>query len=323
MASVSSSSELQMQWLLDALVEEGRIPPGAALVAIERHVESSTHSSEVLTLALSDGQYLRLFCKHGVPTKQGWLAYGHRGGLSYEIEVYRRVLTSVDVSTPLFYGALHHPKGEEPYLLLQHLDGAIPVYRVKNAEAMPDAARWAARFHRLAEQMLCGPAIRFLRRYDMNYYAGWSRRALQLARHHGVDDTWLVRLCEHYVGFVRLLLSSPQTIIHGEYYPKNVLAHNGTIFPIDWESAAIAPGAIDLASLIHRWPSDVSFRCQTAYYEARQSDTLPLSFSETLAAAELYWRFRWLGDQFFWITVEGLKRLLKELHDFAKAKMLL
>ena len=45
-------------------------------------------------------------------------------------------------------------------------------------------------------------------------------------------------------------------MIHGEYYPHNILFQSGVVRPVDWETAALAPGEIDLATLCEGWPPE-------------------------------------------------------------------
>ena len=91
------------------------------------------------------------------------------------------------------------------------------------------------------------------------------------------------------------LLAPPQTVIHGEYYPQNVLAQEGVIYPVDWESAAVAAGEIDLASLTEGWPAEFARRCEEEYALARWPEGAPPEFERTLAVARLYFPLRWLG----------------------------
>ena len=108
-----------------------------------------------------------------------------------------------------------------------------------------------------------------------------------------------------------MLLSVPQTVIHGEYFPMNILYRDGVIYPIDWESGAIAVGEIDLASLTADWPSEIVQECEHEYERWRWPDRSPSDFRKVLDAARLYWLFRWLGDRPEWTA--GLIHLFKRL----------
>jgi thiamine kinase-like enzyme len=100
------------------------------------------------------------------------------------------------------------------------------------------------------------------------------------------------------------LFSSP-TIIHGEFYPHNVLLSDGQIYPIDWESAAIAAGEIDLSALTEAWRPEHRRQCELAYQEARWGRAAPAEFERALAAARLYLCFRWMGEQPGWTLGAG------------------
>ena len=114
------------------------------------------------------------------------------------------------------------------------------------------------------------------------------------------------------------LLTAPRTLIHGEYTPHNVLFRDGSIYPVDWESAAIAAGAIDLAGLTDRWPADVVRACEFEYERARWPDGAPAQFNQELAAARLYWQSRWLGQRPDWTTDEECLWRFDELRSAAE-----
>ena len=108
---------------------------------------------------------------------------------------------------------------------------------------------------------------------------------------------WQRRFFRHEMTEVTgLLLDQQETVIHGEFYPHNVLYHDGAVCPIDWESAAIGAGPIDLAALTERWPTDVVSECDEAYSKARwPGGNAPSDFQDTIRAARIYLCARWLG----------------------------
>jgi hypothetical protein len=97
-------------------------------------------------------------------------------------------------------------------------------------------------------------------------------------------------------------LESPQTVIHGEFYAKTLLLRRGQIFILDWESAAIAAGEIDLAALTEglHWPEPLVRRCERCYLKARWPHGPPTSFVRAFCAAKIYLHFRWLGERPEW-----------------------
>ena len=90
---------------------------------------------------------------------------------------------------------------------------------------------------------------------------------------------------------------APATVVHGEFYPKNILLVDGVVVPVDWESAMIGAGEIDLAALVDKWAPDVVEACKAAYATARWPFGAPVSFIPAFEAACLYWQLRWLGDR--------------------------
>jgi len=318
------SSALPVRWLLQRLISEGRVPQGTLPISVEENVYSSTHSSEILILQTPENRTLRLLCKHAAPSDDALKAQGHRGGVSYEAEVYRNLLSHLPISAPVFFGTFHHATQNECYLVMEQLDDAFRVHNWDDPEAMLRAAHWVGRLHALAEPKLADPELNFLYAYDREYYLGWSRRTLEYSRSRGADASWLPPLCHRYAALVDLLLSAGQTVIHGEYYPKNVLVRDGRVYPVDWESAAVAAGEIDLASLTQGWSPGVIHRCAEAYRLARWADHSPSTFAETLTASQLYWHLRWIGDMPYWSQANGMfAALLDELRQFAEQALLI
>ena len=102
------------------------------------------------------------------------------------------------------------------------------------------------------------------------------------------------RISEQASRRLDLLCASARTLIHGEFYPRNILLDDGRVYPVDWETASIGPGALDLASLIEGWPKPVREDCERAYTKARWPSDVPADFTAELTAAHLYWQLVWL-----------------------------
>ncbi|MEN8131107.1 MAG: phosphotransferase, partial [Pseudomonadota bacterium] len=156
--------------------------------------------------------------------------------------------------------------------------------------------------------------LTFLRRYDAGYDLGWTRRALLFAKQRSRSLSWLRSLCVRFEAQVGDLLSEPLTVIHGEFYPQNVLVHEGALYPVDWESAAIAAGELDLASLTDRWPAKIAQRCENRYRQTRWKDSSPEGFHQRLQIARIYTQLRWLGDGFE-VSAKDCHWRLEQLHD--------
>lgn len=275
----------------------------------EPNVYSSSFASEIVTCQLADGSQRRLFCKYGSSDSQS--GYGHRGGLAYEIAVHRDVLQPSRLSSPQFYGAYTDEAARMNWLIVEYVDEGMHVS--KSLTAMKLAARWIGRFHAATEARLASDSMTFINTYDAEYYLGWARRTLLFAGQLPQRLSWLAALGARFKEFADLLLTVPVSVIHGEYCVHNILFRDETIYPVDWESAAIAAGEIDLVSLTDDWSEDVVQMCEAEYGQARWPKGAPASFSRTLSAARLYWSLRWLGEAPDWPNCKGLSWRCKQL----------
>jgi hypothetical protein len=271
---------------------------------------------EIVRCWFDHGRKLTLFCKY--ETKDGEDPYGQRGGVPYEVKVYRHVLQPSEASTPTFYGAYDDRETGRTWLVLEYLTRSTAVGKA-SLEAMRAAARWIGRFQTV-HAARARSSTRFLTVYDAGYYQGWARRTAQFAGCLSQQFPWLRSLCERWEEAAVALAARQPTIIHGEYYPHNILLQRGRIRPVDWETAAIGAGEIDLATLTEGWSRDVASRCERAYQRARWPDGPPSDFQRVLDLARVYVQFRWLGEQPDWTTEKGsverfsiLRRVSKRL----------
>ena len=284
--------------------------PGGQVTILDRKTPPylSTFPYEIVTCRLADGSKRRLFCKYAAGHNHN--AHGHRGGIAYEAKVYRHILLSLQDSRPLFHGAHTDKRTGETWLILEYLDRCIrvkditPQYKkMPRPLAMILAARWVGRFHATYEAHLARSALSlsFLNQYDVEYYRGWVRRTQEFAGPLNRRFPWLAKLCKRADELLAPLLAPPLTVIHGEFYTNNLLLRYKSIYPVDWESTAIAAGEIDLAALTEgHWPVRTVRQCELEYQRARWPQGPPASFERKLEAARLYLHFRWLGDRPDW-----------------------
>jgi hypothetical protein len=318
MSSIASSLLPNLQTLTDGLASvlrsNGSTNNEATILRRHPNIYASSFPSEIVTCRVDDGSELRLFCKYAAGHSHS--GYGHRGGVAYETAVYRHLLQPSQATTPTFYGAYTDISTGATWLILEHLDKTLRVsHTPEPAASMNLAARWIGRFHGTTKEHFSYAPMPFLHRYDAEYYLGWVRRSSLFTGHWHERFPWLATLCERFEEIVVLLLAAPPAHIHGEYYTSNILFRNGIVYPVDWESAAIAAGEIDLASLTEGWPAEIVRQCQLEYQRARWPEGSPADFERTLAAARLYLHFRWLGDRPEWTAPDSHLWRFEELRS--------
>lgn len=265
---------------------------GSGLAVIDRrmHGRASTFPLEIVSCRMDGGKGFDVVCKYS--SERDNSCYGHRGGVRYEGRVYRHLMASSGASVPRFLGMYDAPDSPWTWLVMEYLDRAVTSGEMKNGLVL--AAHWLGSFHAAHERRaseLCG-----LHMYDAAYYAGWAERTMEFTRPYARDLPWLPALCRRFQEKVPTLLERPTTMIHGEFYSKNILIQDDVVYPVDWEAAALASGELDLASLIEKWPAKTAERCKAAYERARWPGGAPDDFEPVLEVARLYWLFRWLGD---------------------------
>jgi thiamine kinase-like enzyme len=275
--------------------------------------DRGTFPSEIVTCQVDGREKLRLFCKYAADSAHP--SHGHRGGVAYEAAIYRHVLEPLSLTAARSYGASGDEAPEAGWLLLEYLDDAVRLDKSEEPDALFLAARWIGKFHAASEANPAHAARSFLKTYDAEYYSGWVRRTLRFAHGMHEDMHWLAPLCKNAEMFLTDTLITTQTLIHGEYYPKNILVRGRQIYPVDWESAAIAMGEIDLATLTEGWDFETAQKCGREYRRARWPRGGPPGFERTLSAARLYLFFRWLGDRPEWTTSSDAQEWFDELRS--------
>jgi aminoglycoside phosphotransferase (APT) family kinase protein len=259
----------------------------------EPNVYTSSFPSEIVTCAFDDGVERRLFIKRYVPGIHDGFGYW-RGG-PYEARIYDDILARLDVGTPALFGSWSDPMTDQSFLALEHVDG-LRLHR-SAPSSLVDVGRWLGALHR--EGTPVATAHPSVRRYDEAFFRGWSERALRVVRELRTDADWIDALVRRFdEQMVPRLLADEPVFIHGELYPENVMVADDRICVVDWQSAAIGPGVIDLASLTEgHWQADLVRDCREAYLRARWPDVEHATIEDALETAQLYWALRWLGAE--------------------------
>ena len=223
-----------------------------------------------------------------------------------EIEVYRTLLAPVDVG-PRLIGFASAPESATYWLLTEYVHGR-EMYQIGELDRWGAVAGWLAALHERFARIPYAALARQARLIDYNHdwYMVWLNRAL---RFFASDDSQCSRrrssalrwLAQRYYKVVDHLLSLPVTIIHGEFYPSNVLVTDDSrarsVYPVDWEMTATGPGVIDLAALAAGDWRDADRRALiAAYVRASTPDGTGVEeMAQSVAYAQIHLAVQWLG----------------------------
>jgi hypothetical protein len=278
--------------------------PTPVHVTNRRHdAYSSTFPAEILTCRDRDGSIVTVRVK--VETHRENRAHGHRRGVSFESEVLDALVAPVGLPGLVKLGSGRLVSGE-PWLLVEHLDEAREIDEAPEPpDALVAAATWVGTFHAWHDRHRTVERDTLVLRYGPEYYAGWIDRTIAFGGPWLARLPWLEDVCDRARTILADFALEPATVIHGEYTPSNVLSWAGLIVPVDWESAAAAPGEVDLAALLDKWPEELERPCVAAYAAARwPSEVSHPGLIRRLHAAKVYWDLRWLGDRPEWTRSE-------------------
>jgi aminoglycoside phosphotransferase (APT) family kinase protein len=242
---------------------------------------ASSCTIENLEVELDHGRRLRLVFKDLSPTSLLPTARQVRPGFLYdpqrEIAVYRDLLPEGRWGTPVYYGSVTSPESGRYWLFLERVAGPL-LWQVGRRQAWAAAARWLAALHSEFTAASLRSRCRdggHLLLYDEALYRLWPERAERhLSRSRGSipppERRRFVALTRRYDRVIRRLMELPQTFIHGEFYPSNVIlravGRTPRVSPFDWELAALAPGLLDLGALTSGdWSRDDRRKMIAAY----------------------------------------------------------
>lgn len=253
---------------------------GAPVTAVWRRPSPYQTSCglEEIGAELADGTRLELIRKDlrrsalGAAARHTKPAFLHDPGR--EVEIYR-LLSRCGLGTPACYAA------GPGFLLIERVPG-IELFQVGELEGWRQAARWLRRLHERFAAV--PPSSPRLLRHDAGYYRLWAGRACERVPE-------IAPIVDRYERVVERLVGLPQTLIHGEFYPSNVLVAGERIAPVDWEMAAIGPGLVDLAALVTGWEGEDRATIAAAYGAVDEA---------ALAACRLHLALQWLGWSAAW-----------------------
>jgi thiamine kinase-like enzyme len=270
---------------------------------------------EELEVKLDDGLRLHLLFKN--VSLQGLSEAGRLGKPTFlpdplrEIETYRRILASHLPDAALCYGAVADAELGRYWLFLEKVQGG-KLTNVGRLDTWKRVAEWLATMHtHLGRQLRLRDLAEasHLIRYDSDLYRLWPRRAQAFLRQiePAPPADALERFDRLVAGYDRVierLLALPLTLIHGEFYPNNVLVQETAdyfrVCPVDWEMAALGPGLLDLTALVAgEWTEAEKQAMALAYHNMLVSNNgwAPAveEFLFALDCCRLHVACQWLG----------------------------
>jgi hypothetical protein len=292
-----------------------RDPLSVDILRRRENVHTSTWPSEIVDCRIGRDRVIRLLIKHGPRGVRN--AHGNPVGPEYEGAIYETVLRGAGLSHP-FLGSRYDSGSQSSCIVLEYLgEGWWRLNRVEDPRAIVRVAAWLGAFH--ADAATRVPALAgALNVYDAEYYAGWAQRSLRYLPHLADDFAWLGDVCQAFGRIGDRLAAEPLTVVHGEFYPENVLLRDEAIRPVDWEWAGVAAGEVDLAALTEGWSAELTEASERAYAEARWPGSAPADYAWRLDAARVYMHLRWLGDRTDRMQAPELTARLEDLETVAR-----
>lgn len=213
--------------------------------------------------------------------------------LEREPWMYRTVLGPTCSGPPTCLGSVSWPEAGRHWLFLERVAG-VPLAEVGDPGSWEEAAAWLARFHATVGRHTLpdGPLIR----HDARLHRWWFQRALERA---GAVEA-VQRVEAAHAAAIEEVAGLPRTLVHGEFYPANVLVEDGRIRPVDWEMAGVGPGLLDVAALTSGgWSTEARTRMALAYrsalLDAGGRVPPPQGLLRALTACRLLIAVQWLG----------------------------
>ncbi|MBS1892414.1 MAG: aminoglycoside phosphotransferase family protein [Actinobacteria bacterium] len=204
--------------------------------------------------------------------------------------VYETLLPHGPDGPPAFLGA--EREGGDARLYIEWIDGR-PLSEVGEVEAWEGVASWLGRFHATFERLLDDlPLGSPLVDRDADFHRLWFGRAREFG---AAPDEVLDWLEPRHRRSVEALAAMDRTVLHGEFYPSNVLLSEAggstRVAPVDWELCGPGPGALDLGALVCGWPRPERESMRRAYGSALGRE-LP---ARSLDLARFQVAIQWLG----------------------------
>lgn len=173
--------------------------------------------------------------------------------------IYEEILRSLPVSRPHYYGFVHDD-GDSDWLFLEYVEGEQ--YSRERPDHSALAGSWLGLLHTSGKYAAAAPRLpdRSHRHYLRQLHAARERLARTRALNHlPPDESAIVEAVIGQCDFLqarwdkirRWCDGMPNTLVHGDFKPKNVVirrtAEGPVLLPFDWEASGWGVPAEDLA----------------------------------------------------------------------------
>jgi aminoglycoside phosphotransferase (APT) family kinase protein len=309
--------------LTNIISNEMNTPTAVEVISRMPAIYSSTYRTEVITCKINKERFIELRCKY-LEGYENNREGGHRGGVEYEAKIYEHLLRHINLPVAHYYGKLQIQEHNVFCMMLEYLKGSERINETLQPAPTEKAAAWIGAFHAAHEMK----HLDFVIRYDENYYGYWVANVKNIVQELDPVYPWFHDLCTYFLENIHILTQGPQTLIHGEYYPHNILIRDGVIYPVDWESTASGPGEIDLASITEGYDENEAEQLIQIYSSSRwpgKNMHTSKEFRQRLMMSRIYFHFRWIGTYSsleIWKKnakkIKTIPRRMSKLHQLAK-----
>ena len=290
----------------------------------QRFANASSFAIETLQVTLDDDTQIPVFFKDLNPENQLIDARRVRSlemeRSVRELEVYRRILSRKDFGTPKMYAYRWDAERGLYWLFLEFVEGK-KVSKLADPAVWEASARAVARFHH-ASQSVSIADCPFLPWLDENHYWECFTKVRDKISSLKAKDRQLAEEgLELYRQAIPALLKLPQSLIHGEYFGKNIMfgPSGSKICIVDWETAAWGPSFLDIASLsTGDWSLEEKTAMRRAYFEEYRTFAPNVTWEMFLNDVEmlgLYQAIRWIG---WWPGEEGVKQFGRWMNELER-----
>jgi fructose-specific component phosphotransferase system IIB-like protein len=265
---------------------------GVSVRAVHRanNGRSSSARSEIVVVTSDAGPH-DLFVKYGNDSVDPWS--GRARGVPREISVYEHIVAPWGGIAPRYFGSWVEPSGSA--IVVEFVTGAK---RSNDDRRVVVAAAALGSWHaRCAPLVVNGRRTEELNDFGPGITTAIGERLAEVLDARGATVLVLERVLGRLERIAECLADAEVTLVHGESYPSNVLIAGSDCYLVDWETAGIGCGELDLAALTAGgWAASTIDACDDAYAAARWAQGEPPGFRSALVAArvlvlsELVWR---------------------------------